>query len=207
MVIWSIGKVYVGRLWIISQYLNATGEAFSPHKRTSSTSKQEVSKLLFYFCGSFSLLGSVSGFWISIYWADRIRIQSVSVTESETLANMGFCLVCLVMRLSFYRTQYRVTVRLKPQPLLSLPNLAPFKCLMAKCTSVFNGLFLISHYLNANIHGGILGPVEQIVWRASAGVIHCVFDQISNLQNCFTTPNKNLERGGGLSQISTCLYR
>jgi hypothetical protein len=30
------------------------------------------------------------------------------------------------------------------------------------------------------------------VWRASTGVIHCVFDQIPNLQNCFTTPNKNL---------------
>jgi hypothetical protein len=37
----------------ISQYLNATGEAFSPHKRTSSTSKQEVSKLYFHFVGHF----------------------------------------------------------------------------------------------------------------------------------------------------------
>jgi hypothetical protein len=26
----------------------------------------------------------------------------------------------------------------------------------------------------------------------STGVIHCVFDQIQNLQNCFTTPSKNL---------------
>jgi hypothetical protein len=31
-----------------------------------------------------------------------------------------------------------------------------------------------------------------VVWRATTGVIHCVFDQIPNLQNCFTTPNKNL---------------
>ncbi len=30
------------------------------------------------------------------------------------------------------------------------------------------------------------------MWRASTGVIHCVFDQIPNLQNCFTTPNRNL---------------
>jgi hypothetical protein len=29
------------------------------------------------------------------------------------------------------------------------------------------------------------------------GVIHCVFDQIPNLQNCFTTP-------GGLGKLNTC---
>jgi hypothetical protein len=33
---------------------------------------------------------------------------------------------------------------------------------------------------------------DRVVWRASTGVIHCVFDQIPNLQNRFTTPNKNL---------------
>jgi hypothetical protein len=30
------------------------------------------------------------------------------------------------------------------------------------------------------------------VWRASTGDIHRVFDQIPNIKNCFTTPNKNL---------------
>ncbi len=30
------------------------------------------------------------------------------------------------------------------------------------------------------------------MWRASTGVIHCIFDQIPNLQNGLTTPNKNL---------------
>ncbi len=37
------------------------------------------------------------------------------------------------------------------------------------------------------------------IQRAYTGVIHCVsvFDQISNLQNCFSTP-------GGLRQINTC---
>jgi hypothetical protein len=39
------------------------------------------------------------------------------------------------------------------------------------------------------------------VWRASTGVIHCVFDQIPNLQNCFTAPNKNL---GGEGASDTC---
>jgi hypothetical protein len=34
------------------------------------------------------------------------------------------------------------------------------------------------------------------VWRASSGAIHCLFDQIPNLQNCFTTPNKNLGEEG-----------
>jgi hypothetical protein len=40
------------------------------------------------------------------------------------------------------------------------------------------------------------------VWRASTGVIHCVFDQIPNLQNCFTAPNKNLG-GEGASDRKT----
>jgi hypothetical protein len=37
------------------------------------------------------------------------------------------------------------------------------------------------------------------MWRANSGVIHCVhvFDQIPNLPNCFTTPNKNLETWEG----------
>ncbi len=38
------------------------------------------------------------------------------------------------------------------------------------------------------------------------GVIHCVFYQIPNLQNCFTTPNKNLGGEGGLRQINTCRH-
>jgi hypothetical protein len=42
------------------------------------------------------------------------------------------------------------------------------------------------------------------VWRAYTGVIHFVFDQISKLQNCFTTQNKNLGGKGGLRQINTC---
>jgi hypothetical protein len=40
--------------------------------------------------------------------------------------------------------------------------------------------------------GGGRGGGGRAVWRASAGVIHYVFDKIPNLQNCFTTPNKNL---------------
>jgi hypothetical protein len=30
------------------------------------------------------------------------------------------------------------------------------------------------------------------MWRAYTGVRHCVFDQIPNLKNCFSTINKNL---------------
>jgi hypothetical protein len=26
------------------------------------------------------------------------------------------------------------------------------------------------------------------LWRASTAVVHCIFDQIPNLQNCLTTP-------------------
>jgi hypothetical protein len=36
------------------------------------------------------------------------------------------------------------------------------------------------------------------VVRASTGVIHCILDQIPNLQNCFTNPKQKPRRGGGL---------
>ncbi len=48
------------------------------------------------------------------------------------------------------------------------------------------------------------------MWRAYTGVVHCVFDQISNLQNCFTTPNKNLVGEGALrliTPVAKSLYR
>jgi hypothetical protein len=35
------------------------------------------------------------------------------------------------------------------------------------------------------------GGVEMYCGPYSAGVLHSVSDQIHNLQNCFTTPNKN----------------
>jgi hypothetical protein len=38
---------------------------------------------------------------------------------------------------------------------------------------------------------GVVGGVEMYCGPYSAGVLHSVFDQIQNLQNCFTTPNKN----------------
>ncbi len=47
------------------------------------------------------------------------------------------------------------------------------------------------------------GGRDRVVWRAYTGVIHCVFDQIPNLQNCFTTPNKNLGGKGGFRQVNT----
>jgi hypothetical protein len=37
----------------------------------------------------------------------------------------------------------------------------------------------------------VTGGGDRVVWRAYSKVIHSVFDQILNLQNCFTTPNKN----------------
>jgi hypothetical protein len=42
------------------------------------------------------------------------------------------------------------------------------------------------------------------VWRAYKGIIHCVFDQIPNLQNCFPTPKQKARRRGGFRQINTC---
>jgi hypothetical protein len=39
------------------------------------------------------------------------------------------------------------------------------------------------------------GWEDRVVWRTSI-VIHCVFDQFPNLQNCFTIPNKTLAGEG-----------
>jgi hypothetical protein len=46
------------------------------------------------------------------------------------------------------------------------------------------------------------GTGDRIVWRASTGIMHCVFDQIPNLQNCISTPKKNLG-GEGASDRET----
>jgi hypothetical protein len=40
---------------------------------------------------------------------------------------------------------------------------------------------------------------DQVVWRAYTGAIHCVFDQISNLQNYLTTPIHKNQGGEGAS--------
>jgi hypothetical protein len=45
------------------------------------------------------------------------------------------------------------------------------------------------------------------MWRAYTGVIiHCVFDQIPNLQNCFTTQNKTWEGRGPQTPAPKSLY-
>ncbi len=47
------------------------------------------------------------------------------------------------------------------------------------------------------------------MWRAYIGVIHCVFGQIPNLQNCFTNPYKNLGWEGAsdsLTRAAKSLY-
>jgi hypothetical protein len=44
---------------------------------------------------------------------------------------------------------------------------------------------------------------DLVVWRASTGVKHCVFDQNPNLQKLQKTKQKP-KRGGGLRQINTC---
>jgi hypothetical protein len=48
----------------------------------------------------------------------------------------------------------------------------------------------------------VTGGWDQVVWRASTGVIYCAFDQIPNLQNCFTNPNKIY-----IGSISKIIYR
>ncbi len=55
-----------------------------------------------------------------------------------------------------------------------------------------------------NERDSVRGAGDRVVWTAYTGVIHCVFDQTPNLQNCFTTPKQKPRRGGGLRQINSC---
>jgi hypothetical protein len=42
-----------------------------------------------------------------------------------------------------------------------------------------------------------MGRGDRVVWRAYAEVIHCVFDQIWNLQNFFLLPQTKTSEGRG----------
>ncbi len=61
------------------------------------------------------------------------------------------------------------------------------------CSNEYMGYVFI-HCVKGRGGGGV---GVRVVWRAYTGFIHYLFDQIPNLQNCFTTPNKNLGGGGG----------
>jgi hypothetical protein len=52
----------------------------------------------------------------------------------------------------------------------------------------YRGMFMYLY----TVYGGREGGGYRVVWRASTEVIHGVFYKIPNLQNCYTTPNKNL---------------
>ncbi len=79
---------YKGRPLLSS--VHATGEPFSPQKRTSSTSKHDFFLLFFYFCVSFLPSWIRIRFQIRIHWPDWIRIPSGS--GSETLLTIPILL-------------------------------------------------------------------------------------------------------------------
>jgi hypothetical protein len=62
------------------------------------------------------------------------------------------------------------------------------------CVNKYRGIYLCIKCVTGGGGGGESGCVECIFM-----IIQCVFDQISNLQNCFTTPNKTLGGGEGPS--------
>ncbi len=67
-------------------------------------------------------------------------------------------------------------------PLYLLSGLSP-PPFQTKCT--------VYIYCTDNVWLGVWGVVELCCRSYSAAVLHSVSDQIQNLQNCFTTPNKN----------------
>ncbi len=64
-------------------------------------------------------------------------------------------------------------------------------------------------YLYSVLRGG--GAGDRVVWRVNTGYVrYTVYDQIPNLQNCFTTANKNLEGEGAsdrLTLVAKSLYK
>jgi hypothetical protein len=73
----------------------------------------------------------------------------------------------------------------KPQKKLKKPKKKPLGWVLKKKPGFFQPCYKVCN--RGEGRGG-----DRVVWRASTGVIHCVIDQIPNLQNCFTTSNKNL---------------
>jgi hypothetical protein len=57
------------------------------------------------------------------------------------------------------------------------------------------------------VGGGGVGGVEMYCGPYSTGVLHSVSDQIQNLQNCFTTPNKMTSKDDIKGLVSLKLLR
>jgi hypothetical protein len=69
--------------------------------------------------------------------------------------------------------------------------LLPLYCTFSLTSSPLPPFPMYSLYRQCVTCGGVVGGVEMYCGPYSAGVLHSVSDQIQNLQNCFTTPNKN----------------
>ena len=72
--------------------------------------------------------------------------------------------------------------------ILYLCTVAPLLYLLSDLLPPFP---MYSIYRQCVTVGGGGGDVEMYCGPYSAGVLHSVSDQIQNLHNCFTTPNKN----------------
>ncbi len=70
--------------------VQATGEAFSPPKRTSSISKQEISYLFSIFVGNFCLLGYGSGSSRPIYMRIRIWIHNTGFNGTGMVIKLAY---------------------------------------------------------------------------------------------------------------------
>ncbi len=78
---WSKTTIYLA-LGLHIKNVQVTEEAFSSQKRPSNTSKHELLKFFYYFCGSF--LPS----WMRIHWPDWIRIRNPAYDE-EVAGRVG----------------------------------------------------------------------------------------------------------------------
>ncbi len=87
-------------------------EAFSPQKRTSSTSKHEISNFFFYFCGYFL------PYWmrirIRIHWPDwiRIRIRIRNTERNQRKASKSSIPPIPFYRLIIYGIHTTITSRM-----------------------------------------------------------------------------------------------
>jgi hypothetical protein len=69
--------------------------------------------------------------------------------------------------------------------------LLPLYCTFSLTSFPLSPFPMYSIYRHSLTVGGGRGGVEMYCGPYSAGVLHSVSDQIQNLQNCYTTPNKS----------------
>ncbi len=124
-----------------------------------------------------------------------VLIDQITIKTSKPKCHLNLCLIEFI-DWRYSQSLFSTSCKLTPLYLLSSSPPPP-------PIHEWIGTGLHIHSIQCVTGGG----KGWVMWRAYTGVIHCVFDQIPNLQNCFTTHSKqNLGGGVGLRPAAQSLY-